>query len=63
MHTAEPEHALLGEVAYPDYQADRPRCQAQTVGEMVGEVGHEHVEAEIDAELVDHQQLKDQASL
>lgn len=55
---AEPEHALLGQVAYAQHQADRPGCQAEAVGEVVGQVGHEHVEAEVDAELVDHQQLQ-----
>ena len=54
--TADDEHALLGEVAHAENQADRPRRQSQRTGQIPGEVGHQHVEPEVDPELVDHQQ-------
>lgn len=39
-----------------EHQSDRPCRQSERTGEVAGQIGHQHVEAEVDAELVDHQQ-------
>ena len=53
----ENEHSLLGEVAHAEHQADRPGGQSQRTRQIVGQVRHQHVEAHVDAELVDHEHL------
>ncbi|SLJ72068.1 Uncharacterised protein [Mycobacteroides abscessus subsp. abscessus] len=51
------KHALLREVADPEHQSHHPRGQAQGPGQISGEIRHQHVEADIDGELVHHQYL------
>ena len=55
--SADEEHPLLREVPHPEHQTHDPDGEPEIPGEVGGEVGDEHVEADVDRQLVDQQQL------
>nr|VTP04374.1 hypothetical protein BIN_B_05501 [Mycobacterium riyadhense] len=52
---ADDEHALLGEVTHPQNQSDGPGRQPERASQIICQIRHQHVEADVDAELVNHQ--------